>query len=224
MTDTPPSRDRPAPSVALGDAGPGPDLDRRDPRPLDPQRRGPPRQRPGRRRPDAARRRPRPVAMALSRHAPHGHPALALLVSAGPRLRRESDHAGQRRDGHLAPHRRLDVLAGVEGVRPIGGGLGDRAAGLLVDRDDLALGPDHRRAPAHPGLAHAGVRGSPCLPDPGRMVARCDSSAPGAAWGSISTRCSRSRWSGSRRRRRSPGSGARDRGPGSCWPRPSWAG
>ena len=39
----------------------------------------------------------------------------------------------------------FDLLAGVAGVRAVGGGLGDRAAGLLVAGDDLAVGPDHRR-------------------------------------------------------------------------------
>ncbi len=50
---------------------------------------------------------------------------------------------------------------GVEGLWAVRRGLGDLAAGLLFDGDDLALRADHRRAPAHAGLAHPGVRRPP---------------------------------------------------------------
>ncbi len=44
-----------------------------------------------------------------------------------------------------------------------------------------------------PGLAHAGVRGPPCLSDTRRLARARPCSGSGAAWGSISTRCSCSR-------------------------------
>ena len=70
----------------------------------------------------------RTLAVALSRHALHGHPAHAVFVPAGPGLGGQSDHAGERRHDHLVTGRRLDVLAGGQGLRARGGGLGDRAA------------------------------------------------------------------------------------------------
>ena len=83
----------------------------------------------------------------------------------------QPDHARQRRDGHLGARGGLDVLAGVEGFRPGGRWVVDRAAGILVAGHDLAFGPDHGRASADAGLAHRGVRRPPCLPDPGRLEA-----------------------------------------------------
>ena len=150
-------------SLALGGAGTGPALDGPDPRALDPQRRGSSRQRPGRRRPDVARCRARAVAMALPGHAAHGHPAHAFLVSPGARLGGQCDHAGERRHVDLAFDRGGDVLAGVEDLRSVGGGLGDSAAGLLVDRHDLAVGTDHGGTSAD---AWSGTRwpSSACMP------------------------------------------------------------
>ena len=61
-----------------------------------------------------------------------------------------------------------------QGVRARGGRLGDRAAGVLLAGDDLAVGTNHGGAPADAGLAHSGVRGTLCLPDARRVAARGD--------------------------------------------------
>ena len=96
-----------------------------------------------------------------------GTPYMGILpmldfLSSGPGLGGEPDHAGEWRHGHLVTGRRRDILAGGQGLWARGGRLGNLAAGVLVARDDLAVGPDHRRPPADAGVAHGGVRGPLC--------------------------------------------------------------
>ena len=97
----------------MGRAGAGAGVVGAGPRPAGPERRDPPRQRPRRRRPDAARGRPRPLAVALPGDALHGDAPRAALAAAGDRLGGEPDHARQRRDRRLraADRSRSSLLA-----------------------------------------------------------------------------------------------------------------
>ena len=158
------------------------------------------------------------LAVALSRHAatwafcPCWSLTRRLLIwGARP------DHAREWRHDHLVTGDRLDVLAGGQGVWARCGRLGDLAAGILIAGDDLVVGTDHRRPPADPGMAHGGVRGPLCLPHSRSAGRRRRRSGSGAAWGSISTRCSCSLWRAWCRRRFSRGFRQGGRKPASVW-------
>ncbi len=73
---------------------------------------------------------------------------------------------------HLGAGRGFDLLAGVAGVRAGGRRLGDRAAGILVAGDDLAVGTDHGGTLVDLGLAQRGVRGPARLSDARRLGVR----------------------------------------------------
>ncbi len=123
---------------------------------------------------DSARRIQRPLALAFPWHALHRHSAPAAFVSAGSHVGCQCDHSGQWWNGHLGVGRRLDLLAGPEGVRARCRGLGDRSAGLLIAGHDLAVGADHGGTSADLGLAHRRVSGSVRLSEPRRLGTRCD--------------------------------------------------
>ena len=188
-TATPRDQRRGSLRLALGSAWPGPAAGSALVRvPPDPERRGPPRQRPGRRRPDAARRARGPLAMALPGDALHGDP--------GPASRARRRCWGPTPitlvSGGLVAYELLVLATFLLAWRAFGPGVAawaPGAPGVRLDRDGLALGPDHRRAPADGGLARR--RPSRCCTTPWHRGA-CAGLRPwgsGAGWGSTSTRC-----------------------------------
>ena len=107
-----------------------------------------------------------------------GTPHMGILplffsLSAGTHLGSQCVHAREWRNIDLAFDRDGHFRLGLENVWSVGGRLGDPSAGVFVDGDDLAVGADHRRASAHPGVAHAGVRGTARLPEQGRHAPHC---------------------------------------------------
>ena len=89
-----------------------------------------------------------------------------------PDLGTQRGHAGERRDADLAFDRGGHLRAGVENVWSVGCGLGDSSACLFLDRHDLAIGTDHGRSSADPGLAHPGVCGTARLLEQGGPAVR----------------------------------------------------